>query len=213
MPHTPFTAPNGDQDWPSITQVGDVLAKPNLYKWFAEKGVDEAARIKDEASAIGTAYHAEIYHRFNGSKNPDPITKQVKGMVDKFFEAFVKPYNVKPESLEQKVWNEELRTHGTYDAIVTVTEMPIGRARTKYSGRVLTDWKQSSGIYDTHGIQLGGYFLCTPNAPLDGLVVQINRDDLTINKKLFADLRWYGEVFKCNRDMWDYVNRQGVWKR
>lgn len=213
MSHTPFTAPNGDTDWPSVTQVGDVLAKPSLYKWFAEQGLENAERIKVEAGAIGTDYHTGIYHRFNGTVPTAPISAQAQGMVDKFFEEFVKPYKVEPESLEKKVYNEEFRTHGTYDGIVKVHDVPIGRARIKYTGRVLADWKQSNGIYDSHGLQLGGYWLCLPNAPTDGLVVQINRESLDIRKKMFFDLRCYAEEFKACRDIWDYVNRKGAWAR
>lgn len=213
MGHTPFVAPDGSTDWPSITQVGDVIAKPGLYKFYAENGLEGAEKIKNETAGIGTQFHEGVYHRFNGSKPIIPITPQAQVMIDAFFDKFVTPYKVQPIRLEQKVWNLDLRTHGTFDGIVKVHDMPYGRSRTKYTGTVLADWKSSSGIYDTHGIQLGGYWICLPNAPQDGLIVQVDRDTQAIRKKVFNDLRWYAEEFKAARDLWDYVNRQGVWKR
>lgn len=213
MAHTGFIAPNGESDWPSVTAVGDILAKPQLYKWYAEKGLEEAERIKVAAGSVGTQYHEGIYARFNGSQPTIPIEPQAQGMIDEFFKEFVKPYKVQPESLETKVHNLEVRTHGTYDGIVKVHDLPIGRSRTKYTGRVLADWKQSNGIYDSNGLQLGGYWLCIPNPPMDGLIVQMNRETLEIRKKMFTDLRWYAEEFKAARDLWDYVNHKGAWAR
>lgn len=213
MGHTPFTAPNGDTDWPSITQVGDVLAKPSLYKWYGEKGLVEAERIKVETAAIGTEFHLGVYERLAGTPTRTALSPQAQLMVDSFFDKFITPYKVQPISLEQKVFNEEHRTHGTFDGIVKVHDMPVGRARTKYTGVVLADWKSSSGIYDGHGIQLGGYWLCLPTPPQDGLIVQVDRDTRELRKKLFTDLRWYAEEFKAARDLWDYVNRKGAWQR
>lgn len=212
MGHTEYVGSDG-KVWPSVTRVCDVLAKPQLYKWYAEKGLAEAERIKKSSGDIGTQYHEAIFARFNGTPPSIPIEAQAQGMVDKFFKEFVTPYKVQPESLETKVVNEELRTHGTYDAIIKVTDMPYGRSRTKFSGRLLADWKQSNGIYDSHGLQLGGYWLCVPNAPLDGLVVQIDRESLDIRKKMFTDLRLYADEFKACRDIYDFVNRQGIWER
>ena len=175
-----------------------MIAKPGLYKFYAENGLEGAEKIKNDTASIGTQFHEGVYHRFNGSKPAIPITPQAQGMIDAFFDKFVQPYKVQPISLEQKVWNIDLRTHGTFDGIVKVHDMPYGRARTKYTGTVLADWKSSSGIYDTHGIQLGGYWICLPNAPQDGLIVQVDRDTQALRKKVFNDLRWYTEEFKTH---------------
>lgn len=212
MSHTPYIGPDG-KEWPSVTRVGDVLAKPQLYAYYAKHGMDGATANKDAAAEVGKLFHDGIYHRFNGTQPTEPLTPQAQAMVDKLFDEFVKPYKVTVESMETKVISNEYRTHGTYDAIVNVHDMPIGRARTKYTGRVLADWKQSNGIYDSHGLQLGGYWLCTPNPPTDGLVIQINRETLDMRKKLFNDLRWYAEEFKAARDLYDYVNHEGAWER
>ncbi len=212
MAHSEFIGPDG-KVWPSVTKVGDVLAKPQLYAWYAKHGVDGAKKIKDDAGDIGIMFHDGIYHRFNGTSPSTPLTPQAQNMVNAFFNEFVTPYKVQVESMETKVVSNEYRTHGTYDAIVHVTNLPIGRARTKYTGRVLADWKQSNGIYDSHGLQLGGYWLCASNPPNDGLVVQVNRETLDIRKKLFNDLRWYAEEFKAARDLYDFVNHEGAWSR
>ncbi len=213
MGHSEYIDPVSGKVWPSVTRVTDILAKPQLYAYYAKHGMEGATANKDAAASVGTMFHDGIYHRFNGTTPTEPLTTQAQAMVDKFFDEFVKPYKVAVESMELKVVSNEFRTHGTYDAIVTVTDLPIGRARTKYTGRVLADWKQSNGIYDSHGLQLGGYWLCTPNPPTDGLVIQINRETLDMRKKLFPDLRNYAEEFKACRDLYDYVNHDGVWER
>src|SRR4029077_10862660 len=112
MPHTPFIGPDG-KDWPSVTEVGDVLAKPALYRFYADNGWDGAEQIKHDSAAIGQEFHDGIFHRFNGTTTP--ISLQAEQMVDEFFDEFVKPYQVVPIALEQKVINHAKRYHGSFD--------------------------------------------------------------------------------------------------
>jgi len=215
MPHIDFVGPDGDT-WPSVTQVVGVIAKPQLMKWYAKVGTDEAKRILDSTGDLGTQVHAEIYARFNGSVPDVPVTVEATKMADSFFEKFVKPFEVEPIELEKKVVSAEHRYHGTFDGIVKVTGLFKGLGY--HNGPILADWKTSSGIYDTMGVQLGGYWKATDNAPKHGLIVRMDkkpkkRGGYTIQNKAYKDLEHYGNVFLNARELWDFVNHKGAWSK
>lgn len=213
MPHTDFIAPNGDTDWPSVTGVLDVLAKPQLYRWYAKHGWDVAIQILTDSGDLGSKVHDEIHTRLLMGGQPGiGIDPQVNKLVDKLWSDFIVPYNVKAVKLEQKVVSLEHRYHGTYDGIIHVTNLPIGIKQELYTGELLVDWKTSNAIYDSQGIQLGGYWLADSTAPNDGLIVQINKETGDIRKRFFPNLEFYAEEFKHLRSTWDYVHKKGRWK-
>lgn len=216
MPHTPYIAPDGSTDWPSVTEVGGIVAKPGLYKFYATHGMAGVQKILDDTALIGLEYHQGIHDRFRGK--PETYTTIAKDMVDAFFNEFVAKYQVKPISLEQKVVNIPERYHGTYDGIVHVTNMPWGRGiQGVFTGNILADWKSSSGIYKSHGMQLGGYFGADlQTAKLlnvqHGLIVQVNRDTMKVRRKVFKDLTHYYDVFLNARKLWDFEHGKGAWQ-
>lgn len=213
MPHTPYTSPTGETDWPSVTEVMDVLSKPGLYQFYAKHGMEGVASILASTGDIGNEFHAGIQARFQGTQEVYTTTS-AKEMVDAFFEDFVKPYNVKPITLETKVVSVANRYHGTYDGIVHVTNVPYGRGiQGVYSGKVLADWKSSNSIYDSHGVQLGGYWGAEANPPQHGLIVQVKRDDKKVRRKMFQDLKHYHETFLHARHLWDFVHKKGAWAK
>jgi hypothetical protein len=216
LPHTPFIAPTGESDWPSVTQIVGVIAKPQLMAWYAKVGTEEVKRVLNSTGDLGSEVHAEIYSRFNGTVPDIPITVVATKMADSFFEKFVKPFKVEPIELEKKVINTEHRYHGTFDGIVKVTGLFTGLGY--YNGPILADWKTSSGIYDTMGIQLGGYWKASTTPPPHGLIVRIDKKvnkkgTYSIQNKAFKDLQHYSELFLNARALWDYVNHKGAWSK
>lgn len=212
MPHTPYVAPNGETDWPSVTEVGDVIAKPALYQFYAKHGTEGVRAILDATGLIGTEYHQGIQDRFTGK--PETYTTNAKALVDAFFAEFVKPYNVQPITLESKVVNITERYHGTYDGIVRVNNLPWGRGiQGVYSGEMLADWKSSNGIYKSHGVQLGGYWGAERTPPVHGLIVQVRRDTCAVRRKVFTNLSHYYETFLHARALWDYEHGKGKWAK
>lgn len=217
MPHTPFIAPTGETDWPSVTQIVGVIAKPQLMAWYAKVGTEEAKRVLDSTGDLGTQVHADIFNRLSGSVvDTTVITDTAKEMTDCFFEKFAEPFKAKPIELEKKVVSEEHRYHGTFDGIIECEGLIKGIGYHK--GPILVDWKTSSGIYDTMGIQLGGYWLATPNAPKHGLIVRIDKKKnkkgkYTIQAKGFKDLEHYADLFLNARALWDFVNHKGAWSK
>lgn len=214
MPHTPFISPTGETDWPSVTQITGVIAKPQLMAWYAKVGTDEAKRVLDSTGDLGSQVHSEIFARFSGTTPDMEVSVEAKGMVDDFWEKFVIPFKVEPVSLEKKVVSLEHRYHGTFDGIIKVEGLFKGLGYWK--GEVLADWKTSSGIYDTMGVQLGGYWKAESSAPKHGLIVRIDKKKgkkghHTIQCKAFKDLVNYGELFMDARRLWDFVNHKGAW--
>lgn len=214
MGHTSFISPTGESDWPSVSQIGDVIAKPGLYPFYAKNGVNGAKAIMEWTAAIGTQFHEAVDARFAGRQPSIVIEPRAQLMVDKFWKEFVDKYKVTPVSLEQKVVNLKERYHGTYDAIIHVTGLPYGRGiQGTYTGNILADWKTASGIYKTNGIQLAGYWGADPNAPQHGLIVQVHRNTMKVRTKMFLDLQHYYKLFLNARALWDYEHSKGAWKQ
>lgn len=215
MPHVEFVGPDGDT-WPSVTQIISVIAKPQLMAWYAKVGTEEVKRVLDSTGDIGTQVHDEIFRRFSNTQPTTSISNDASEMVSSFWESFVEPFKVTHIELEKKVVNTEHRYHGTFDGLIECTGLIKGIGYQK--GPILVDWKTSSGIYDTMGIQLGGYWLATPNAPKDGLIVRIGKKKnkkgkYSIQLKGFKDLQHYANLFLNARALWDYVNHKGAWEK
>lgn len=215
MPHTEFIGPNGETDWPSVTQVCDVPSKPQLYAFYAKHGLDGVAKILADTGDIGREFHGGIQARFEGK--PEMYTTDAQAMVDAFFNDFVKPYKVVPITLETKVVSLKDRYHGTYDGVVHVTALPYGKGiKGIYTGKILADWKSSNGIYDTHGLQLGGYWGAESNPLLQtthGLIVQVRRDTQVVRRKVFQNLEFYHKEFLHARALWDWMHSKGAWAK
>lgn len=212
MPHSPFTAPSGETDWPSVSSIGDVIAKPGLYPFYAKHGVNGARGIMEWTADIGSQFHEAVYARLMGVSPTGTIGLRANMMVDKFFKEFVVPYKVYPITLEKKVVNLQERYHGTYDGIVHVTGLPYGRGiQGTYTGEILADWKTSSGIYKTNGIQLAGYWGAITNPPQHGLIVQTHRSTMKVRTKMFLDLQHYYKAFLNARALWDFEHSKGPW--
>jgi hypothetical protein len=174
--------------------------------------MDGVAKILADTGDIGKEFHGGIQARFEGK--PEVYTTDAKAMVDAFFNDFVKPYNVTPITLETKVVNLKDRYHGTYDGIVHVNNLPYGRGiKGLYTGKILADWKSSNGIYDTHGLQLGGYWGAETNPPKHGLIVQVRRDTQVCRRKVFQNLDFYYQEFLHARALWDYIHKKGAWAK
>lgn len=204
--HTDYIGPDGKK-WPSVTQITDVIAKPGLYKWYGELGYDKAKEVMDKAKDIGTATHDAI-ETYLRDRTVMPTDKLAAACVREFCEPYVKAVG----SLEQKVINTDLRYHGTYDAVLTVKDMPVTkRSKDTFSGDLLVDWKTAGAIYDTNGIQLGLYY-GAGTLPHAGLVVRIDKDTEKVYWKLFQPLDCYFDVGKQLRSVWDFVNKQGAWE-
>lgn len=213
MAHTEYIGPDG-KVWPSVTQVTDVIAKPGLYKFYGEHGNEKAKEILDKAAAIGTESHSQM-ESYARDRNFVPTDRLAAACVREFCAPYVTGFT----AIETKIVHPALRYHGTFDAVITVKDMPLTKkSKEKYSGTVIVDWKTANDIYDTNGVQLGGYFgglqvAGGTSLPTDGLIVRMDKETERVYWKMFPNLQYYFEVFKNAREIWDFVHKQGAWER
>lgn len=213
MTHTEYIGPDG-KVWPSVTQVVDIIAKPGLYRFYGEHGNEKAKEILTASCNTGTQTH-DALETYLKDRTVEPSDRLASACVREF----CAPYLVGVGAIETKVYNEQLRYHGTFDAIITVKDMPLTKkSKEKFSGEVIVDWKTANDIYDTNGIQLGGYYGGLQVAggatlPKDGLVVRMDKETARVYWKLFPNLAFYFEEFKHARALWDFVHKQGAWEK
>lgn len=158
--HTRYVAADGKQV-PGVTTILGVLAKPALVPWANRMGLQgiDTSKYVDEAASIGTLAHALIMESLggvpvrHGDFTADQLARAKHGVVT--FTGWLKGKDFTPQLLEQPLVSEIYRYGGTIDILATLN-----------GELVLIDLKTSSGIYDEHIYQLGGYWkLLDENQP------------------------------------------------
>lgn len=154
---------------PGATSILQVLNKPALIQWAAnetakhvlanlkegatqadiERVCDEATkkhvRIKEDAGQVGTNVHELAHKLFNGKPIAVPEDKATKnGLVA--LQDWIGANDVRPIETERVAFSKSAFFAGTFDLLASV------------NGKLsLVDLKTSTGVYDDHKIQLGGY--------------------------------------------------------
>jgi CRISPR/Cas system-associated exonuclease Cas4 (RecB family) len=107
-------------------------------------------------------------------------------------------------AVEPHVKSEELRIHGTADAIVKLDD-----------GLAVWDWKSSASKSDTHRIQLAIYALCWneehPDQYVDrGIIARIDKKSKRLGVKLdiYENLKQYLPVIRALKLIWDFNNEK-----
>lgn len=150
--HTRYVAADGKQV-PGVTTILGVLAKPALVPWANRMGLQgiDTSKYVDEAASIGTLAHALIMESLggvavrHGDFTADQLTRAEHGV--KTFKGWLKGKDFKPTLLEEPLTSNIYRYGGTIDILATLD-----------GDLVLIDLKTSSGIYDEHVYQVGGYW-------------------------------------------------------
>jgi len=197
LPHVDY------KDYPSVTRVKDILAKPFLYGWYAKLGWTKCEKIKKESQDIGLEVHETIEQRLL-NKSVTTKSPQVLELVDAVFTSFIDLNKPQIVWLEKHLISEKHKTHGTCDGCFIIGE-----------DYVLLDWKTSSRLNKTDEIQLAGYLVCLEETDPElaakvntGLIVNVNKDtkkvllqtvrNLHAYKGYFLDcLELYNEYGKC----------------
>lgn len=144
---------------PSVTWILESYPKGiAFYKWIAEKGWSEAQVIKEAAGGRGSKVHNAIQDLLKGKeivfedKYWNDSNKQIESLTLEEWEcllAFQKFWEMYKPSLiayERVCYSEKYNYAGTSDAIVVL------------DGKItLLDWKTSSKIWPTYGMQVAAY--------------------------------------------------------
>src|SRR5690606_8512418 len=105
-------------------------------------------RYTKEAADRGTLVHS-LCEDISKGEEPDTIPAHVVGYVDSF-RKFLAEYTPVFEEVEATVWNTDPGYAGTFDALVSLPNHG--------GGRLLVDYKASSGVYDDYAMQLAAYY-------------------------------------------------------
>lgn len=155
------------------TLIDKTLSKPALIPWAVKTTVDwirsncqvsqlgesylvsekdletakkEHSKRKTDAGDWGTRVHTacEVWCNTGNIIAADDIYKSVKNFVD-----FIQNNGFKVLATERPVWSKEWWIGGIFDLVL------------EKDGKVyIADIKTSSGIYDSHFIQMGAYYKC-----------------------------------------------------
>jgi hypothetical protein len=208
MPHKEI------KDWPSVTQVINVLDKPGLCMWYGKLGTAECNRIKNESATFGTNVH-EMIETYLSKTVSDKVytpeeTKCFENFADWYRTSGLEPISMEPEdSVKSKLFGYQ----GTWDF--------IGRK----DGKILVaDWKTSNQLYDTVGLQLAAYANLYGESQgwnqqriwqtiPDGMAVRIDKKTAKVYTKYYTGLTWYFDVFKSLLLPYQFVSHSGAWQK
>lgn len=224
MPHVPYIGPDGSE-WPSVSQIVNILDKPFLLKWYGTWGFEHCEKVKKESAERGTKLHREVEGALQNWATLLPPSEFAQATV-------LWAYNTgfKPDYFEKHVKSESERYHGTFDCLGTIDSI----------GYVLTDWKFTKQLSDVNPLQGGGYAKAiqdtlgiTPKEfrlirPYELLTAAKKTDfketrqgriwkfeglKVRIEERIFTNLEHYTEEFLNCRKLWDYLNQQGKWAK
>lgn len=154
MPHQKYEIDG--IEYPSVTTILNVVAKPFLIKWangLGKKGIDYEEYLKNSAG-IGTLTHLLIENHIKKTQTDPNTLKQYKNeqidIANKYFESFKKWYGaeeITPVLSECSMVSKELGYGGTCDFVF----------RDKNNHAVLIDFKTTSHIQKDYFIQMMAY--------------------------------------------------------
>jgi len=143
-----------NNDYPSVTQVLDILRKIGLEMWFKNNTPQFIKTESEKARAIGTQLHDAIQDHIESNtikvetKYPDEISNALKS-----FMQFKADYpHIKLQRAEVKMTSQSIRVNGTLDCVGNDGEMVIFDWKT---GNAKDDIKPA--IYDEYIYQVSAY--------------------------------------------------------
>src|SRR5438045_1457507 len=120
MPHVDHIV-NGVA-WPSVTEILAYPPKPWLEKWRDKWGV-LAERKTDEATKVGTAFHAAAEALVLGRDVVLPANRRLANMLEQF-DSWVVKWRFVPKETELHVVSTLYEYAGTFDATGYMVDKP-----------------------------------------------------------------------------------------
>lgn len=172
---------------PSVTQILQVIAKPQLMYWYGKMGNEKAKQILDEAGEFGGKVHTLIEQSIKGQK----VT--LSGRFVDIIENFkITTGGWEWVEFEKVLINQKDGWGGTADAIAK-----IGGVKT------LVDFKTSGGIYLEHYLQLSAYMQQLPNDINHACILHLDKETNGW-EVLEAETQGLYEVFLAAKVIYDY---------
>lgn len=233
MPHSNYIGSNGER-WPSATELTQLLPNDWQWAWYQKevkkhgwRGWQWCKAYSNRAMRLGTHVHGFVEMALTGKSYRawlddrqsimEPQRRQVliEAWANALYETTVRNAHA---AVEKKVINNKNNEHGTIDCISIDDE----------TNKVFPkDWKTSGAIRPEYAIQLAIYNRCMEaNGEKTAGYGEIERVDKELKSqkriesgqhhvqvKRFNDLAHYYPVIDALHVIWDYVNKQGAFKK
>lgn len=139
-----------DKEWshlPSVTEVIDVISKPQLIYWLKNTSPEDIKKTSDKSLNIGKVSHEAIGRILNNEKFTieTEYSAEVSSCVKGFIE-WKKNFNFKVIECELKIKSDTLGYKGTLDHILE-----------NNGKKMLIDWKTSKSCYPEYDLQVVAY--------------------------------------------------------
>jgi len=199
-------------DYPSVTQILDVLRKVGLEMWFKFTPIIEINRKNEKGKLIGTQIHEaiHIYIKTGKTEVKTEYAEEVSNAL-KSFMLFRKEHpEIALKNAEMPLTSEIYKFNGTLDCEATRDLAPI-----------LLDWKTGEAkekdkpaIYDEYKTQVASYVNLynehNNNLINEAIIVALAKDKiaynlLELNKQEIFDE--FNEIFLPALRIWYYKNR------
>jgi hypothetical protein len=142
----------GNQKYPRMTHVLDIISKPEFYRWYSKHGYDKCQKIMNDRAAYGTRFHTEMENMITGKEvwyDNDEMKIALEMARD-----WVSEHKIDTIRTEETLYDDFLQLAGTADAQVYAENIPkFDNKRVK----LLLDWKTSKRVYDSYELQVAGY--------------------------------------------------------
>jgi len=216
MPHVDYIGSDG-KPWPSATELTQLLPQEWILAWYKQavkksgwRGWQRCLAQSKRGMAIGSIVHEMIEGYITKAPAVPHDSKYGSDRIaDALFDK-VNPLVKEWLAIEPHLQSEELKLHGTADAIVYIK---IGEDNYQ---AVILDWKTSAKESMTHPIQLAIYALCWnemhPEEPISrGIIARVDKKSKRLTVKLdeYPNLDQYYPVIKALRTVWEYVKNEG----
>ena len=137
-----------------LTEAG-IEFKAENYKEIFKFAKDEHKRQKEEAGVIGTDIH-DVIQGFAEGKGVTVRDKEIRiinGAAG--FLRWAYTHNFRPLTSEELIFSVKLQVAGMLDTTALI-DLPEEGLRDVL---ILGDWKTANGVYDSHIVQVAGYYL------------------------------------------------------
>lgn len=204
MAHTP-TIIDGIE-YPSVTEIINILSKPGLNKWREWKGTKEADKISKEAADRGKKAHGLVEQFLKGETivfcGEDTELRPIfKAWFDWWRESKYKAIHS-----EIKVISQKYKYGGTFDCLISENDKIF----------YLVDWKFSNNDDKFRWLQLAGYAQAYYEQEKikvkRGMIVRIDKK-AKIHVKQVKNLWIYIPLFIACRKLYDFINSLGKFKK
>lgn len=211
MPHIDFIG-NDDKPWPSATQLTSLLPQQWVWSWYKSqvkahgwRGWQKCLATSKRGMTIGTEVHelletfikpsVEMYQpsgKYNSQQFADALFDKANPLIDDWI------------AIEPHLVSNELKIHGTADAIVRLNYEP---------GLWVYDWKTSAQKSESHPIQLAIYARLWsemhPDQQIDcGAIARVDKKSkkLTVHIDEYRGLEQYYPIIDALKVIWDYTH-------